>query len=160
MANKKIVDLPASGALVGSTLYETELTAGGASQAATHTQLLTFIQNLATAFAQNINIAGNLSIGGGNVTITAADGSASFGSGSFTIGTDGQITVGALGLTIFAPDGSGAIGNVTIGVTGNVSTPSDIEITDTTKGYITKSPNGTRYRIKVDNAGQLGTEAA
>jgi hypothetical protein len=33
----------------------------------------------------------------------------------------------------------------------------DIEITDTAKGYILKSPNGTRWRITIDNSGNLIT---
>lgn len=33
----------------------------------------------------------------------------------------------------------------------------DIEITDATKGLILKSPNGTRYRLTVNNAGTLTT---
>jgi len=33
--------------------------------------------------------------------------------------------------------------------------PLDLEITDPTKGVILTSPDGTRWRIKVDNAGTL-----
>lgn len=36
----------------------------------------------------------------------------------------------------------------------------DIEVKDRTQGLILKSPNGTRYRIKVDDAGALSTEVA
>ena len=36
---------------------------------------------------------------------------------------------------------------------------SDIEITDATKGVILRSPNGTRYRITVDDAGSLTSTA-
>jgi hypothetical protein len=36
----------------------------------------------------------------------------------------------------------------------------DVEVSDNTKGFIIKSPNGTRYRITVDNAGNLGTTPA
>ncbi|MBA7671120.1 hypothetical protein ES703_79271 [subsurface metagenome] len=35
----------------------------------------------------------------------------------------------------------------------------DFELSVVGKGYILKSPNTTRYRIKVDNAGALSTEA-
>lgn len=35
----------------------------------------------------------------------------------------------------------------------------DIEITDTTKGIILKSPDGTRYRITVANGGTLNVNA-
>jgi hypothetical protein len=37
------------------------------------------------------------------------------------------------------------------------TTASDIEITDSSKGVILKSPNGSRWRITVNNAGQLTT---
>ncbi len=40
---------------------------------------------------------------------------------------------------------------------GNWTTATDIEITDTIKGLILRSPNGTRWRITVDNAGVLVT---
>lgn len=36
----------------------------------------------------------------------------------------------------------------------------DIEITDTTKGLILKSPNGSRYRVTVNNAGVLVVSSA
>jgi len=206
MANKTIFQLPASGALVSTDELEKQLTAAGASQKLTLAQLLTFIQNNATAFAQNpVAFAGGATFAAGNDTITAdgqlvfrpggvfartlvlaldgsfstmnggfifnsdgtanfaggaigtgADGSAAFASGAFTVAADGQITVGAMANTIFPADGSATLaGGVVL-----VSATGDIEITDTTKGYITKSPNGTRYRIKVDDAGNLGTEAA
>lgn len=44
--------------------------------------------------------------------------------------------------------------------TGMIVWTRDIEITDTTKGFILKSPDGTRYRLKVANGGALSTEAA
>jgi hypothetical protein len=55
-------------------------------------------------------------------------------------------------------------GNVGIGTTSPASkltvTGGDIEVTDSASGIILKSPNGTRYRITVDNAGALTTTAA
>ena len=38
--------------------------------------------------------------------------------------------------------------------------PRDVEITDTGKGVVLKSPDGTRYRIKVANGGALSAVAA
>ncbi len=38
--------------------------------------------------------------------------------------------------------------------------PNNIEITDTTKGLVLKSPDGTRYKIQVANGGALATVAA
>lgn len=43
-------------------------------------------------------------------------------------------------------------------VNGGITTTGDIEITDSTKGIILNSPGGARYRIKVDDAGNLSTE--
>jgi len=45
-----------------------------------------------------------------------------------------------------------------VNVKANIVGVDDIEITDTLKGVILKSENGTRYRIKVDNSGTLSTE--
>ena len=42
-------------------------------------------------------------------------------------------------------------------LTGAVSTNQDIEITDSTKGIILKSPGGFKYRITVTDAGELVT---
>ena len=54
-------------------------------------------------------------------------------------------------------------GNVGIGTTSPASkltvTGGDAEVTDSANGVILKAPNGTRYRITVDNAGALTTTA-
>jgi len=44
-------------------------------------------------------------------------------------------------------------------LTGAVSTNQDIEITDSTKGIILKSPGGVKYRVTVSDAGELITTA-
>jgi hypothetical protein len=41
----------------------------------------------------------------------------------------------------------------------NIQTENDVEITDSAKGVILTAPNGTRYRVKVNNAGTLTTTA-
>jgi len=85
----------------------------------------------------NINAAGNfdrLSIGDGGEQALSGDGSFSLASGGFTSDTAGNLTGRSF------------------------TTPNDIEVTDTAKGIILKSPDGTRYRIKVSNAGTLSTE--
>lgn len=135
MANKTIQQLIASGALVGSTTFETQLAGGGASQFGTLTQLLTFIQSAATQFTQSTVFFGN-----GHLLSLSDDGSALFANGHIT----------------FANDGSALFANGVF----TISSTGDVEITDTTKGYILKSPNGTRYRIKVSDVGVLTTQAA
>lgn len=164
MANKTIFQLPASGALVSTDEAEKQLTGGGASQKYTLAQLLTFIQNSVTAFTQGnvaftggatfvvgvavIDALGNFAaksfVSNGGTAIINSDGSASFANGATQIGNDGSASFGTA--------------NFTIGALGVVNTVKDVEVSDTTQGFITKSPNGTRYRLKVDNAGNLGTE--
>jgi hypothetical protein len=158
MPNKNIFALPASGALVSTDEMEKQVTANGQNQKLTLAQMLTFIQNNATAFALAINFGGN--VGKGVLWgVVAVDGSAFFANGNFTVDPSGILTgpfwlINADGSCSF----SGA--NFIIDVLGNVFASHDIEISDTAKGFILKSPNGTRYRLKVDNAGNLGTEPA
>ena len=58
---------------------------------------------------------------------------------------------------------TGGVERINIGTTGNItvtsplSTNQDVEITDATKGIILKSPNGTKYRVTVSDAGELTT---
>lgn len=46
-----------------------------------------------------------------------------------------------------------------IAVTGVLYSNTDVEITDSTKGVILKSPNGTRWRVTIDNTGALNSTA-
>ena len=54
-------------------------------------------------------------------------------------------------------------GNVGVGTSSPASkltvTGGDAEVTGSDKGLILESPNGTRYRIQVDNSGNLTTTA-
>ena len=75
-----------------------------------------------------------LSVGGSGEITLSADGSFSMASGGFTGSTAGNLSANS-----FTASG-------------------DIEITDTAKGVILKSPEGTRYRIKVANDGTLSTD--
>ena len=158
MANKTINQLP-NAAVVATDEYEKQVTGGGASQKNTATQLLTFIQNNATAFSQNIVFSGNLQFGA-KANVVAADGSATFSSNNAGFDPFGNVFgvsyVVGVGIIELFGDGHAVFANgvIIMAATG------DIEITDTTKGLILKSPNGTRYRLKVDNAGNLGTVAA
>jgi len=48
-----------------------------------------------------------------------------------------------------------ALSNLGLVASPVITTATDVEITDTTKGVILKSPNGTRWRITIDNTGAL-----
>jgi hypothetical protein len=253
MANKTINQLTASGALVSTDELEKQVTGGGQSQKLTLAQMLTFIQNNATAFTQatvsfslaitaggaNFTVlpAGTVQLAGGKLVLSATDGSASFGSGKTILNADGSAifasTVAVNGpsapydpldvqamvdgrfkvmantrdgvgcffasvndnntlnepmefrastiflnsataqtirfghendvpiLVIDTTTGIATFNNLAIDSTsGNLTTLGDIEVTNNAAGLILKSPNGTRYRIVVDNAGNLGTVAA
>jgi hypothetical protein len=98
------------------------------------------------------------------------DGVCTFGlqGAPFTISASGSISrlqLGEEGESILSADGSFSLasGGVVGDSLGNLMAPSyttigDIEVTDTTKGLILKSPGGTRYRIKVADDGTLSTE--
>lgn len=62
----------------------------------------------------------------------------------------------AAGTALLNQDGSAAFASSVI----IISASGDIEITTTTKGLILWSPNGTRFRIQVDDGGNLGTVPA
>ena len=55
----------------------------------------------------------------------------------------------------FTTGGTGAVGTLQEVTDTGSTTTNDIEITDTTKGVILKSPNGTRWRIGITNSGEL-----
>jgi hypothetical protein len=55
---------------------------------------------------------------------------------------------------VLTPKGTGVVS-----VAGNLTASGDIEITDPTRGIILRSPNGTRWRIQVTNAGTLTTSS-
>ena len=151
MANKTISQLP-NAAAVATDELEKQVTGGGASQKMTVTQLLTFIQNNATAFAQAIVFSGTLTSSVPNrFSLNPTSGACSFATGAFTVDSSGNVSGSSLNI---------GAGNFQVGGLGDVVTVNDIEITDTIKGLILKSPNGTRYRLQVDNAGNLGTVAA
>ncbi len=180
MSNKSINQLPAGGAVAATDEFERQAAGGGASLKCTAGQLTPVIQALATSFAQGtvsfaniitartLNLTDSLTVAGSNISLSAdgsasfavgkitfaTDGSANFADGSFAIKSDGGLAAG-ISYT-FNADGSGTLASGVI----IFSSSGDVEITDTTKGFIQKSPNGTRYRIKVDDAGNLGTEAA
>jgi len=92
-----------------------------------------------------------------------------FRNNSFPVGT---ISTGATGTMTFSTgtgSSSGTSSKITILSSGNVGVGTnapasklevdggDIEVDDSASGLILRSPNGTRYRVKVDNSGNLTT---
>lgn len=55
----------------------------------------------------------------------------------------------------FTTGGTGSVGTLQEVTDTGSTTTNDIEITDTTKGVILKSANGTRWRIGITNDGAL-----
>lgn len=159
MANKTIFQLPPGVAVASTDEVERQLTANGASQKFTVAQLLTFIQNNLTALAQTVTVSGNLNVGT-KAAIVVADGSCAFATGNAGFDAFGNVfgasLVVGVGIIELFSDGHAVFANGVV----TVSAGGDVEITDTTKGLILKSPNGTRYRLKVSDGGQLGTVAA
>jgi hypothetical protein len=96
--------------------------------------------------------------GGSNVALGAYAGKYETGSGALYVDNRDR--------TNTAGDKAGALLYGTFNATpasqtlkinaGNTSTFGDVEVTDTTKGLILKSPDGTRWRVTVNNAGALG----
>ena len=85
---------------------------------------------------------------------------AEVGGGAFITGDNTDIDIIADGGPVVTFKGSG---NVGIGTTSPASKlevdGGDIEIDDSASGLILRSPNGTRYRVQVDNSGNLTTTA-
>lgn len=63
-------------------------------------------------------------------------------------------SVGTASLIEATPSGAGSPA-FRVKSDGGVTTVSDVEITDSTKGIILRAPNATRYRVTVSNAGAL-----
>ncbi len=160
VANKTINALSAGGALALTDEIERQITGGGASQKFTGAQLVALVEANAAAFAKTSVSFANTIV----ASVLNAASAVNVNSGAITLGAggdifaNGQITIGAA-VIILAPNGDvTAVGSLLVG--GFITSPADIEVTDTASGFVLKSPNGTRYRIKVDDGGQLGTEAA
>ncbi len=151
MANKTIFQLTPSAALVSTDEVEKQVTGGGQSQKLTLAQMLTFIQNNASALVQTITFGGSIAATSGKFSINQATGSMGFAGNAINCDASGNLFVTSLDV---------GASNLTISTLGVVLTAGDVEINDTNKGVILKSPNGTRYRIKVSDLGVLSTVAA
>lgn len=121
-----------------------------------------------------IGVDGSAAFGGGSIQLNA-DGTASFaganinfntgGSAGFvadvevgSLSSDGEVVAGG-GTTVLHADGSSefAGGNITTDVAGGIVMQDDLLVDFNAKGVILRSPDGTKYRIKVDDDGVLST---
>jgi len=134
----KISNLPAATQANLTDLFVKSDQGGAPSQKLTVQQLITLIQ---TAMTQ-LSVAAGSTIMDGTGTLTVGFGSAP---GPF----DGTIKLLSAGnssmITLLGTDGSGHFRG-------------DIEISNTAFGLILNTPGGFRYRLKMDDNGQLGTE--
>ena len=68
---------------------------------------------------------------------------------------DGKVGIGTSNpSSSLEVNGSASFGGAIVTITAD----GDLEINDNTKGVILHSPDGSRFRLKVDNAGNLSTE--
>jgi hypothetical protein len=98
-------------------------------------------------------------------------GSIQFRNNSFPVGTISTNATGTMQFSTGTGSSSGTSSKITILSSGNVGVGTnapasklevdggDIEVDDSASGLILRSPNGTRYRVKVDNSGNLTTTA-
>lgn len=144
-----------SGSLMTMTVAAVGTFAIGQRIAGTGVTSGTLINSLSTGTLGAINSTYVVST---SQTVSAATVMNSY-SDVFQVGTEKLGTGSARALSLVT-DGTeriniGVTGNITI--TSSLSTNQDMEITDATKGIILKSPNGTKYRVTVSNAGELTT---
>ncbi len=72
------------------------------------------------------------------------------------VGTVSNTSPGSPSFRNVLDDGTGAATIAgAINASGGVLSPQDVEVTDAAKGMILKSPNGTRYRLTVSDAGSV-----
>lgn len=139
MADVKISALPATAAAALTDLLAKVDAAGPTTQKVTLQQIVNLLQTLSLAWVPNQSFANSK-------ILLNADGSASFQNGNMTINLDGSVEFGV---------GIGPPSPTTITTAGLITTTGAIEITTASEGYILKSANGTRFKMTVDNAGQL-----
>lgn len=144
MADVKISALPPTAAAALTDLLAKVDAVGPTTQKVTLNQIITLLQTLSLTWVPNQQFGNGLS------TLNA-NGSAQFATGNVAINADGSVEFGV---------GAGPPSPTAISSGGLLTSSLAIEITTASEGLILKSANGTRYKITVDNAGQLGTDPA
>jgi hypothetical protein len=76
---------------------------------------------------------------------------------AFGINTANWFRIGASGVELTTTAAGGTLAPLSL---STLTASGDVEVTDSTKGIILKSPDGTRYRIKVANGGTLSVSPA
>ena len=94
--------------------------------------------------------AGNVDFGGWNASYNSIEGARINSTGAV------QVNRTSAGAWVFVGRLNGSYTSQ-ITADGNAEFAKDVEVTDSASGVILKSPNGTRYRITVDNSGNLTT---
>lgn len=123
------------------------------------------------SLGQSCFASGNQNIAFGNSSIVTANNSVSFGHTNlvnkqfcFAAGqghdfTNGGNGTGAVGIASeIGSDTAFAVGNGVFNSNGNITRSNALEVTKD-GGLVIKSPNGTKYKITVDNSGNLTTTA-
>ena len=125
----------------------------------------------AISLGQSCYASGNQCIAFGNASLSLANNSVAFGHTQlvnkqfcFSAGqghdfTNGSNGTGAVGIASeIGSNTAFAVGNGVFNANGNITRSNALEVTKD-GGLILKSPNGTKYKITVDNSGNLTTTA-
>ena len=123
------------------------------------------------SLGQSCYASGNQNIAFGNSSIVTANNSVSFGHTNivnkqfcFAAGQGHDFTnasngTGAVGIASQIDSNTAfAVGNGVFNANGNITRSNAFEVT-TDGGVVLKSPNGTRFKVTVDNSGNLSTTA-
>ena len=119
--------------------------------------------NPSTGIYQQASDRIGFTVGGSLKMVVYSSGTYMNTGAAFGINTANWFRIGTGGVELTTTTGGGTYAPLTISnlsasgtvTTGGLSSTGDIEITDSTKGIILRSPNGTRWRVTVNDAGLL-----
>ena len=120
--------------------------AAGSNNTIQHENVFTLGSNL-TSHAKNFTYVNNLSTNGSLYVNNSLEINNNAESISLFVGTNNKV-----GINTETPSEA-------LSVVGNISVTEDVEITDFNKGVILRSPDNNRWKITVNNSGQLITTA-